>query len=161
MTPEKAQQILDDSLQDGSVPQSALKAVAAGAARSGKTLSKKHIFGIEIDCDFSASTGVCEAPVHSIRSFCCQMFDASLPVWVHLTQESLIGVLGRKLRQGYIHGRLAEQAARILEESHRVDSSSAGEAASSGKPDLSRDVSSQTSNSQELMVKEAKITRHR
>ena len=155
MTPEKAQQILDDSLQDGSVPQSALKAVAAGAARSGKTLSKKHIFGIEIDCDFSASTGVCEAPVHSIRSFCCQMFDASLPVWVPLTQESLIGVLGRKLRQGYIHGRLAEAATRILEESHRVDSSSAGEAASSSKPDLSRDVSSQTSNSQELMVKEA------
>ena len=155
MTPEKAQQILDDSLQDGSVPQSALKAVAAGAARSGKTLSKKHIFGIEIDCDFSASTGVCEAPVHSIRSFCCQMFDASLPVWVPLTQESLIGVLGRKLRQGYIHGRLAEAATRILEESHRVDPSLAGEAASSSKPDPPRDVSSQTSNSQELMVKEA------
>ena len=170
VTPEKAQQILDDSLQDGSVPQSALKAVAVGAARSGKTLSKKHIFGIEIDCDFSASTGVCEAPVHSIRSFYCQMFDASLPVWVPLTQESLIGMLGRKLQQGYIHGRVAEAATRILEESHRVDSSSAGEAASSGKPDLQRDVSSQTSsrgkpnlprdvssksNSQELMVKEA------
>ena len=154
VTPEKAQQILDDSLQDGSVPQSALKAAAAGAARSGKTLSKKHIFGIAIDSDFSASTGVCEAPVHSIRSFCCQVFDASLPVWVPLTQESLIGVLGRKLQQGYIQGRLAEAAARILEESHRVDSSTAGEADSSSKPDPPRDVSSQSS-SKELMVKEA------
>ena len=151
VTPEKAQQILDDSLQDGSVPQSALKAVAAGAARSGKTLSKKHIFGIEIDCDFSASTGVCEAPVHS---FCCQMVDASLPVWVPLTQENLIGVLGRKLCQGYNRGRLAEAAAGILEESHRVHSSSVGEGASLCKHDLPRDDRSQ-STSQKLMVKEA------
>ena len=155
MTPEKAQQILDDSLQDGSVPQSALKAVAAGAARSGKTLSKKHIFGIAIDSDFSASTGVCETPVHSIRSFCCQMVDASLPVWVPLTQESLIGVLGRRLRQGHIRGRLAEAAARILDESHRVDSSSAGVVATSNKPNLPRDISGNASSSQELMVKEA------
>ena len=53
MTPEKAQQILDDTLDnEGSIPFSALKVLAAGAARSGKTLSKKHMFKIMKKCNF-------------------------------------------------------------------------------------------------------------
>ena len=53
VTPEKAQQILDDTLDnEGSIPFSALKVLAAGAARSGKALSKEHMFNIMKKCNF-------------------------------------------------------------------------------------------------------------
>ena len=87
MSPGTAQQTLDDALQDGSLPQGYLKVLAAGVARSGKTISKNHIFGMEYDPNFSISTGVCGAPVHGIRSFCCELInlDALSP----LTTEAL------------------------------------------------------------------------
>ena len=114
MTPEKAQQILDDSLEDGSVPQSCLKAVGAGPARSGKTLTKKHVFKIPHDSTFSCSTGVSEAPIHAIRSFSCQMIDTSVPEWVPLSPEMFHRLLARKLRYGLLRGNVAKAAADII-----------------------------------------------
>ena len=112
MTPEKAKQILDAALQDGSLPQGFLKVLAAGVARSGKTISKKHIFGIEYDPDFSVSTGVCEAPIHAIRSFCCELIN--LNALGLLTTEALNEILAHKLRQGFLRGSVAEAAVGIL-----------------------------------------------
>ena len=117
MTPEKAKQILDDSLQDGSVPQSCLKAVGAGPARSGKTLTKKHVFKIPHDSTFSCSTGVSEAPIHAIRSFSCQMINTSVPVWVPLSHEKVLEILAYKLQHGLLRGRVAKVAEEILKSS--------------------------------------------
>ena len=114
VTPEKALQILDDSLQDGSVPQSCLKALGAGPARSGKTLTKKHAFKIPHDTTFSCSTGISEAPIHAIRSFSCQMIDASMPEWVPLSPEIFHRLLALKLHCGLLHGNTAKAAAEIV-----------------------------------------------
>ena len=117
MTPEKAQQILDDSLQDGSLPQGYLKVLAAGPARSGKTISKKKVFKIKYDPNCSISTGVCEAPIHGIRPFSCKLFDARLTDLAELTPKIMNEILARKLRDGYLRGNVAEVAAEIIKSS--------------------------------------------
>ena len=124
MTPERAQQILDDALRDGSLPQGFLKVLAVGVARSGKTISKKHIFGMEYDPNFSVSTGVCEAPIHAIRSFCCELIN--LDALSLLTTEALNEVLAYKLRQGFLRGYVAETAENILKAATSFSSSSGG-----------------------------------
>ena len=128
MTPEKAKQILDAALQDGSLPQGFLKVLAVGVARSGKTISKNHIFGIEYDPNFSVSTGVCEAPIHAIRSFCCELIN--LNALGLLTTEALNEILARKLRQGFLRGSVAEAAVDILKSAS--SSSNTSEGASGG-----------------------------
>ena len=115
MTPEKAQQILDAALLDGSLPQGYLKTLAAGAARSGKTLSKKHIFRTEYDPNCSSSTGVCEAPIHAIRSISCELIRATVGVFSRLTQKYMNEILARKLQRGFLQGNVAEIAAEIVE----------------------------------------------
>ena len=115
MTPEKAQQILDAALLDGSLPQGYLKTLAVGAARSGKTLSKKHVFKMEYDPNCSSSTGVCEAPIHAIRSICCELIMATVDVFSPLTQEDMNEILARKLQDGFLRGNVAEIAAEIVE----------------------------------------------
>ena len=138
VSPEKAQQILEDSLQDGSIPQSFLKVLATGAARSGKTLSKKNIFKIKIDSGLSPSTGVNEAPIPAIRSISFQMVDSSLPEWEHLTQEKLLGTLALKLRRGFIRGNVAKAAEEILEAYSAGSSSTLVEASSAALPGKSQ-----------------------
>ena len=128
MSHETAQQILAAALQDGSLPQGFLKILAAGVARSGKTISKKYIFGMEYDPNFSISTGVCEAPIHAIRSFSCELID--LNALSVLTTEALNEVLARKLRQGFLRGSVAEAAKDILKRSS--GSSNTSEEASGG-----------------------------
>ena len=131
VTPEKAKQILDAALQDGSLPQGFLKVLAVGVARSGKTISKKHIFGIEYDPNFSVSTGVCEAPIHAIRSFCCELIN--LNALGLLTTEAMNEILAHKLRQGYLRGSVAEAAVDILKSASVGSSSSnTSEGASGG-----------------------------
>ena len=115
MTPEKAQQILDAALLDGSLPQGYLKTLAAGAARSGKTLSKKHVFKMEYDPNCSSSTGICEAPIHAIRSICCELIRATVSAFSPLTQKDMNEILARKLQGGFLRGNVAEIAAEIVE----------------------------------------------
>ena len=115
VTPEKAQQILDAALLDGSLPQGYLKTLAAGAARSGKTLSKKHVFKLEYDPNCSSSTGVCEAPIHAIRSICCELIKATVGVFSPLTQKDMNEILAHKLQRGFLQGNVAEIAAEIVE----------------------------------------------
>ena len=114
MTPEKAQQILDAALLDGSLPQGYLKTLAAGAARSGKTLSKKHVFKMEYDPNCSSSTGVCEAPIHAIRSICCELIMATVDVFSPLTQKDMNEILAHKLLRGFLRGNVAEIATEII-----------------------------------------------
>ena len=131
MTPEKAKQILDAALQDGSLPQGFLKVLAVGVAHSGKTISKKHIFGIEYDPNFSVSTGVCEAPIHAIRSFCWELIN--LNALGLLTTKAMNEILAHKLRQGFLRGSVAEAAVDILKSaSVGSNSSNASEVASGG-----------------------------
>ena len=138
VSPERAQQILEDSLQDGSIPQSFLKVLAVGAARSGKTLTKKHIFKMKFDSRLSPSTGVNEAPIHAIRSISFEIVDSSLPEWVPLTQKKLLGALALKLRQGFIQGDLAKVTEAILERYSANSSSPQMEAHLSAPPGKSK-----------------------
>ena len=115
MTPERVQQILDAALLDGSLPQGYLKTLAVGVARSGKTLSKKHVFKMEYDPNCSSSTGVCEAPIHAIRSICCELIRATVGVFSPLTQKDMNEILARKLQGGFLQGNVAEIAAEIIE----------------------------------------------
>ena len=125
MTPEKVRQILDASLQDGSLLSSYLKILAAGVARSGKTLSKKHVFGMEYDANCSSSTGVYEAPIFGVRHFSWELIDASLRELKRLSHEGINEILAHKLRHGYLRGNVAQVAEDILKASYEGWSSSA------------------------------------
>ena len=125
VTPEKVRQILDASLQDGSLLSSYLKILAAGVPRSGKTLSKKHVFGMEYDANCSSSTGVYEAPIFGIRHFSWELIDASLRELKRLSHEGINEILAHKLRHGYLRGNVAQVAEDILKASYEGWSSSA------------------------------------
>ena len=134
VTPEKAQQILDDALQGASVPQSCLKAVGAGPARSGKTLTMKHVFKIPHDSTFACDTGVSEAQIHAVRSFSCQIIDTSIPEWVPLSPPEMFPFLARKLRNGLLRGNFTKAAAEISKSTAEISKSfRAGESSQEDK----------------------------
>ena len=112
VTPEKARQILEAALQDGSFPLGYLKAIAVGVARSGKTLSKNHVFNIKMDFDpnCSISTGVCEAPLLAIRQLTCQLITASPSQkrFDLLKYEDINQVLADVVRKGTLRGRVGK-----------------------------------------------------
>ena len=126
VTPEKARQILDASLQDGSLPLGYLKAIAVGVARSGKTLSKKHIFKMKCDPKCSASTGVCEAPIFAFRQVSWEMMKScGTGTYDQLTYNDINHILAKKLREGLLRGRVTEAAADILKNASKSSSSAA------------------------------------
>ena len=140
MTPEKAQQILEASLKEGSLPLGYLKAIAVGVARSGKTLSKKHIFKMECDPNCSVSTGVCEAPLFAFRSVSWQLFSARLKdAFDLLTYDDINQLLARMVHGGMLQGRVAEIAEDILKAISKPGSSSSEVVAKSGLPTPSGD----------------------
>ena len=126
VTPLKAKQILDASLLDGSLPLGYLKTMAVGVARSGKTLSKKHIFKMKCDPNCSISTGILESPVFAFRSISLEMINASSSVkgFQPLKFNDINQVLAHKLRKGMLRGRVAEVAEDILKTASEGSSSS-------------------------------------
>ena len=126
VTPLKAKQILDASLQDGSLPLGYLKTMAVGVARSGKTLSKKHIFKMKCDPNCSVSTGILESPVFAFRSISLEMINASSSVkgFQPLKFNDINQVLAHKLRTGMLRGRVAEVAEDIVKTASEGSSSS-------------------------------------
>ena len=133
MTPLKAKQILDASLQDGSVPMGYLKTMAVGVARSGKTLSKNHIFNIKCDPNCSISSGIVESPVFAFRSISCEMINASssLKGYQPLKFNDISLVLAHKIRKGIHRGRVTEVKEGTTSESSSLSSQSEGIATSS------------------------------
>ena len=128
MTPEKARQILEAALQDGSLPLGYLKAIAVGVARSGKTLSKNHVFKIEMDFDpnCSISTGVCEAPLLAIRQLTCELIKAlpSLEGFDLLKYEDINQVLADVVRKGTLRGRVGKVVEQMVQAAGEDSSSS-------------------------------------
>ena len=110
MTPEKARQVVDATLQDGSLRLGYQKAVAVGVARSGKTLSKKHIFKMKCNADYSPSTGLCEAPILAFRSASWELIKASPGVegFDRLEYEDINQLLAEAVRKGMHRGRVEE-----------------------------------------------------
>ena len=128
VTPEKARQILDAALQDSSLPLGYLKAIAVGVARSGKTLSKNHVFKIKMDFDpnCSISTGVCEAPLLTIRQLTCELIKAlpSLEGFDLLKYEDINQVLADAVRKGTLQGRVGEVVEEMVQAAGEGSSSS-------------------------------------
>ena len=128
MTPEKARQILEAALQDGSLPLGYLKAIAVGVARSGKTLSKNHVFKIKMDFDpnCSISTGVCEAPLLAIRQLTCELIKAlpSLEGFNLLKYEDINQVLADVVRKGTLRGRVGKVVEEMVQAAGEGSSSS-------------------------------------
>ena len=128
MTPEKARQILEAALQDGSLPLGYLKAIAVGVARSGKTLSKNHVFKIKMDLDpnCSISTGVCEAPLLAIRQLTCELIKAlpSLEGFDLLKYEDINQVLADVVRKGTHRGRVGKVVEEMVQAAGEGSSSS-------------------------------------
>ena len=128
MTPEKARQILEAALQDGSLPLGYLKAIAVGVARSGKTLSKNHVFKIKMDFDpnCSISTGVCEAPLLAIRQLTCELIKAlpSLEGFDLLKYEDINQVLADAVRKGMLRGRVGKVVEEMVQAAGEGSSSS-------------------------------------
>ena len=128
MTPEKARQILEAALQDGSLPLGYLKAIAVGVARSGKTLSKNHVFNIKIDLDpnCSISTGVCEAPILAFRQLTCQLIKAlpSLKGFDLLEYEDINQILADVVRKGTLRGRVGKVVEEMVQAAGEGSSSS-------------------------------------
>ena len=128
MTPEKARQILEAALQDGSFPMGYLKAIAVGVARSGKTLSKNHVFNIKMDLDpnCSISTGVCEAPILAFRQLVCELIKAlpSLEGFDLLKYEDINRVLANVVRKGLLRGRVGKVVEEMVHAAGEGSSSS-------------------------------------
>ena len=128
MTPEKARQILEAALQDGSFPLGYLKAIAVGVARSGKTLSKNHVFNIKMDFDTncSISTGVCEAPILAFRQLVCELIKASPSQkgFDLLKYEDINQVLADVVRKGLLRGRVAKVVEEMVQAAGYGSSSS-------------------------------------
>ena len=128
MTPEKARQILEAALQDGSFPLGYLKAIAVGVARSGKTLSKNHVFNIKIDLDpnCSISTGVCEAPILAFRQLVCELIKASPSQkgFDLLKYEDINQVLADVVRKGTLRGRVGKVVEEMVQATGYGSSSS-------------------------------------
>ena len=110
MTPEKARRILNAALQDGSLPLGYLKVMGVGVARSGKTLSKKHIFKMKCNADYSPSTGLCEAPILAFRSASWELMKALPGVegFDRLEYEDINQLLAEAVRKGMHRGRVEE-----------------------------------------------------
>ena len=110
VTPEKAREIMDAALQDGSLPLGYLKVMGVGVARSGKTLSKKHIFKMKCDADYSPSTGLCEAPILAFRSASWELIKALPGVegFDRLEYEGINELLAEAVRKGMHRGRVEE-----------------------------------------------------
>ena len=128
MTPEKARQILEAALQDGSFPLGYLKAIAVGVARSGKTLSKNHVFNIKMDLDpnCSISTGVCEAPILAFRQLVCELIKASPSQkgFDLLKYEDINQVLADVVRKGLLRGRVGKVVEEMVQAAGKGSSSS-------------------------------------
>ena len=128
MTPEKAQQILEAALQDGSFPLGYLKAIAVGVARSGKTLSKNHVFNIKMDLDSncSISTRVCEAPILAFRQLVCELIKAfpSQKGFDLLKYEDINQVLADVVRKGLLRGRVGKVVGEMVQAAGEGSSSS-------------------------------------
>ena len=128
MTPEKARQILEAALQDGSFPLGYLKAIAVGVARSGKTLSKNHVFNIKMDFDLncSISTGVCEAPILAFRQLVCELIKASPSQkgFDVLKYEDINQVLADVVRKGLLRGRVEKVVEEMVQAAGYGSSSS-------------------------------------
>ena len=128
MTPEKARQILEAALQDGSFPLGYLKAIAVGVARSGKTLSKNHVFNIKMDFDpnCSISTGVCEAPILAFRQLVCELIKASPSQkgFDLLKYEDINQVLADVVRKGLLQGRVGKVVEEMVQAAGEGSSSS-------------------------------------
>ena len=117
MTLEKARQILEAALQDGSFPLGYLKSMAVGVARSGKTLSKNHVFKMKYDPNCSISTGVCEAPIFAFRQLTLQLIKAlpSAKGFNVLKYEDINQLLADVVRKGLLKGRVAKVVKEMVE----------------------------------------------
>ena len=126
MTPEKAKQILDAALRDGSFPLGFLKSMAVGVARSGKTLSKNHVFKIMCDPNFSVSTGVCEAPILAYRQLTLELIKAlpSAEGFELLKYEDINQFLADVVRKGLLKGRIAKMVKEMVQAASEGSSSS-------------------------------------
>ena len=128
VTAEKAQEILEAALQDGSFPLGYLKAIAVGVARSGKTLSKNHVFKIKMDFDpnSSISTGLCEAPILAFRQLVCELIKVlpSLEGFDLLKYEDINQVLADVVRKGLLRGRVGKVVEEIVQAAGEGSSSS-------------------------------------
>ena len=124
VTPEKARQIMDASFQDGSLPLGYLKAMAVGVARSGKTLSKKHIFRIKCNTNFSPSTGMCEAPIVAFRLARWELIKAcpGLEGFDRLEYEDINQLLAEAVRKGMHRGRVEEVVKEMVEVASKASS---------------------------------------
>ena len=126
MTPEKAKQILDAALRDGSFPLGFLKSMAVGVARSGKTLSKNHVFKMMCDPNFSVSTGVCEAPILAFRQLTLELIKAlpSAEGFELLKYEDINQFLAYVVRKGLLKGRVAKVVKEMVQAASKGSSSS-------------------------------------
>ena len=126
VTPEKAKQILDAALRDGSFPLGFLKSMAVGVARSGKTLSKNHVFKMMCDPNFSVSTGVCEAPILAFRQLTLELIKAlpSAEGFELLKYEDINQFLAYVVRKGLLKGRVAKVVKEMLQAASEGSSSS-------------------------------------
>ena len=126
VTPEKARQILEAALQDGSFPLGYLKSMAVGVARSGKSLSKNHVFKMKYDPNCSISTGVCEAPIFAFRQLTLQLIKAmpSLKGFDVLKYEDINQFLADVVRKGLLKGRVAKVVKEMVQAASKGSSSS-------------------------------------
>ena len=118
--------MLEAALQDGYFPLGYLKSMAVGVARSGKTLSKSHVFKMKYDPNCSISTGVCEAPIFAFRQLTLQLIKAlpSAKGFDVLKYEDINQLLADVVRKGLLKGNVAKVVKEMVQAASKGSSSS-------------------------------------
>ena len=115
MTPEQAQQILQQCLEGGYLNLGNLKGIFTGKARSGKSHSKARFFDMEPPT-VAVSTGVAEGAVRGstgvmmagVRGISHDVICARLDEWFCMSPQQSLELLAQAVREGLLVGDMAK-----------------------------------------------------
>ena len=127
ITDERAQEIIDEAMESGSLQQRNVVGVITGLMGSGKTTLLHHLFGMAPP-DLYTSTGVAE---QSFRGLLHHILRISAGAWQRLSYEDIRQVLALLIQAGMKEADIHSLAACLMQDMDPVEKESSGLTASS------------------------------
>ena len=133
MSDERAQELIDQAMESGSLKQRNVVGVITGLMGSGKTTLLRYLFGMAPP-DLYTSTGVAE---QSYRGVLHHTVRLSAGAWERITYKNIREFLAPLIRVGLNEARVDSLARRLM---HSIDPSDVEKASSSSPPSSSHEV---------------------
>ena len=127
ITDERAQEIIDEAMESGSLQQRNVVGVITGLMGSGKTTLLHHLFGMAPPGLYT-STGVAE---QSFRGLLHHILRISAGAWQRLSYEDIRQVLVRLIQAGMKEADIHSLAACLMQDMDPVEKETSGLTASS------------------------------